>query len=47
MRLLAVTIRRERQIRGYKRSRIGQHKDKQENCENKASHAADQTKCRS
>ena len=47
MRLSAVTIGRERQIRGYERARASQHKDKQQNCEHKAGHATDQTKCRS
>src|SRR6266700_3394008 len=47
MRLFAVTIRRECQIRGYQRARVRQDKHKQKNRQHKAGYAANETNCRS
>ena len=47
MRLLAITIRRECQVRAHERTRTDQHKNEQQNSEHKAGHTADQSKCRS
>ena len=47
MGLLAITIRREREIRGDERPGIGQYKNEQEHGENGAGYSADQTNCRS
>ena len=47
MRLLAIPIGHERQIRGHQRARAGEHKDQQQDCEHNTGDAADQSKCRS